>query len=431
MVMIVAMGLCAISVDVETAFLHGDLEEEIYMKCPDGMKNDEAYAYGKVEDKDCLKLSKSIYGLVQAARQWWKKFTSEMKQFGFKTNAIDPRLLYREDEAGICIIALYVDDSICAGHQAAIDKTIKEMKTVFNIKVQGNLDDYLGCDIKFNNDRSEIWIGQPSIVDGLEKRFGKMLPAKSYKTPSTPGWLAVRPSKHDKTLDEVNQKEFRGGVGMLLHLVKHSRPDIANATRELSKLMDAATEGQLKELRRLIKFVIDTKWKGLKVNPELKEDKMWTLKGYSDSDYCADKETRRSITGFIIYLLGVAISWKSKGQRGVTLSTTEAEYVALSEAVREIKFITQVLVSMNLPVEYPIMVHVDNVGAIFLANNKTTSDRTKHVDIRHHFVREYIEDGIVKIIFVMSSENDADDFTKNLPGEAYEKHSNKFVYKKS
>jgi hypothetical protein len=304
------------------------------------------------------------------------------------------------------------------------------MKSVFSIKVQGNLDDYLGCDIKFNEDRSEVWIGQPSIIDGMVKRFGNILPTKMYRSPSTPGWLSVRPKEHDNLLSEGDQKTFRGGVGMLLHLVKHSRPDIANATRELSKIMDGATEGQFKELKRLIKFVIDTKWKGLKVKPDKITEEVWTIRGFSDSDYCADKETRRSITGYVVYLLGVAISWKSKGQRGVTLSTTEAEYVAMSEVVREIKFIVQILESMSLPIDYPITVHVDNIGAIFLANNKTTSERTKHVDIRHHFVREYIEDGVVKVIFVKSSENDADLFTKNLPGEVYEKHSRKFMEEK-
>jgi hypothetical protein len=218
---------------------------------------------------------------------------------------------------------------------------------------------------------------------------------------------------------------------MLLHLVKHSRPDIANATRELSKVMDGATEGQWKELRRLLKFVIDTKWRGLQIKPRLNDDEVWRIQAFSDSDYCADKETRRSVTGFIVYLLGVPISWKSKGQRGVVLSSTEAEYVAVSETVREIKFVIQILESMMLQIDYPVIVRVDNVGAIFLANNKTTNERTKHVDIRHHFVREYIEDGIIKIVFVKSKDNDSDIFTKNLTGEGYERHVQKFTSEKS
>jgi ribosomal protein L24 len=200
---------------------------------------------------------------------------------------------------------------------------------------------------------------------------------------------------------------------MLLHLVKHSGPDFANATRELSKVMDGATEGQWKELRKLLKFVVDMKWKGLRIAPDVNQENTWAMKGFSDSNYCADKETHRNITGFIINLVGVPISGKSKGQQGVVLSATEAEYVAVSEATREIKFIIQVLDSLKLQVEYPITVHMDNVGAIFLANDRTTNKRTKHIDIRHHFVREFIEDVIVKIIFVKSKDNNADVFTKN------------------
>jgi intein-encoded DNA endonuclease-like protein len=123
----------------------------------------------------------------------------------------------------------------------------------------------------------------------------------------------------------------------------------------------------------------------------------------------------------------VPISWKSKGQRGVVLSSTEAEYVALSETVREIKFVLQVLESLMIKIDYPIIVRVNNVGAIFLANNKTTNERTKHVDIRHHFVREFIEDGIIKIVFVRSKENESDIFTKNLTGDGYERHVQKFT----
>jgi hypothetical protein len=137
------------------------------------------------------------------------------------------------------------------------------------------------------------------------------------------------------------------------------------------------------------------------------------------------------VTGYIVYFMGVPVAWRSRGQKSVVLSTTEAEYVSLSEVVKEIKFILQLLDSMEIYVEMPIQVKVDNVGAIFLANNKAVSDRTKHVDVRHHFVREYIEDGVVKIIFVKSEENDADIFTKNTTGIIHEKHSPKIVWDKS
>lgn len=155
---------------------------------------------------------------------------------------------------------------------------------------------------------------------------------------------------------------------------------------------------------------------------------MWVLKALSDSDFANDTDTRISVYGYIIYFAGVPVAWKSKGMRSVVLSTTEAEYVAVSEVVKEISFIIQMLRGMNIEVQVPVLVHIDNVGAIWLANNKTTSERTKHVDIRAHYVREFIVDETIGIVFVHSDDNDSDIFTKNLKCELYDKHSGKMVW---
>ena len=156
----------------------------------------------------------------------------------------------------------------------------------------------------------------------------------------------------------------------------------------------------------------------------------WQIVAFSDSDYAGDKETRISVAGFILYLMGVPISWHSKGEKSVTLSSSEAEYVALSEAAKEVKYVYQVLASMGIQVKLPIVVRVDNIGAIFMSNNVAVSQRTKHVDIRYHFVREFVFDGFLKVIFVKTDDNDADIFTKNVSGDLYQRHSKKMVIKK-
>jgi hypothetical protein len=218
---------------------------------------------------------------------------------------------------------------------------------------------------------------------------------------------------------------------MLLYLVKHSRPDIANAVRELSKALDGTSPAGFKELLRVLKYVIDTKDLALKMEPMKPEKDMeWNMVAYSDSDYAGDSETRVSVAGFILYLLGVPISWKSKGQRGVTLSSSEAEFVALSEAAKEIKFVFQILKSMGIPIKLPIIVRVDNIGAIFIGSNVAVSQRSKHIDIRYHFVREFVHDGFIQIIFVKTKDNDADIFTKNLSGDLHNRHAPKLVEKK-
>jgi hypothetical protein len=198
--------------------------------------------------------------------------------------------------------------------------------------------------------------------------------------------------------------------------------------RELSKCMDGANLAAYKEMLRVIKFVLDTKNYCWKLNPVF-ENEEWDLVSYSDSDWAGNPENRISVTGFIIYLLGAPICWRSKGQKGVTLSSSKAEYVAMSEAVKEICFIYFLLKGMEVNVKLPIVVRCDNVGAIFMAENSCSGIRTRHIDTRYHFIREHVEDGLIKIVFVKSIISDADMFTKNVGKEAYEKHVNRFLGK--
>ena len=151
------------------------------------------------------------------------------------------------------------------------------------------------------------------------------------------------------------------------------------------------------------------------------------MTAYCDSDYAGDKDGRKSVSGFVIYIQGCLISWKSRKQKSVTLSSSEAEYVAISEVCAEIMFLKQVVEFMGNKVALPIIVKVDNVGAIYLANNAVSGPRMKHVDIRYHFVQDLIEDGIIEISFVKSEENHSDIFTKNLGEELFKKHIANFM----
>jgi hypothetical protein len=164
---------------------------------------------------------------------------------------------------------------------------------------------------------------------------------------------------------------------MLLYLVKHSRPDIANAIRELTKCLGEATPAAHQEMLRVIKFVLDSPTLGLKLEPKVMDgDWLWDLVVYSDSDWAGDKDNRRSVSGFIMFLCGVPIIWRSKQQRSVALSSSEAEFVAASEAVKEVIFVLQVLESMAIKVVTPVVVRVDNMGAIYMTENASSSRRT-------------------------------------------------------
>ena len=157
------------------------------------------------------------------------------------------------------------------------------------------------------------------------------------------------------------------------------------------------------------------------------DDFEWSFKGYCDSDFAGDKEKRISVTGFCIYVCGCLVSWKSRGQKHVTLSSTEAEYVAVSEVCQEIMFIKSVLEFIRVKVKTLITVYCDNVGAIFLAYNAKTGGRTKHIDVKYHYVQEFVRDGVIQIIFVRSENNHSDVFTKNTAQKTYEIQSENFM----
>mgnify|MGYP006197636723 FL=1 len=277
-------------IDVETAFLYGYLEEEIFMKKPEGYSE---CGY-EIQDGECLVLKKSIYGLVQAARQWWKKFVSTLKEFDFVPSQADPCLLYRENKYGKCVIIMYVDDCLLIGSKEAIDVATKEISDAFKVKIEDQMEDYLGCEFKLNQEGTKGWLGQPHVVRTLEKKFGDLVKGmQGYNTPGTPSFNAIKPEEEDK-IDDAQQAIYRSGTGTLLYLVKHSRPDIANPVRELSKVMDGASVGQLKEMKRIVKYVLDTKNYGLKFEPDLQ--KAWELNAFCDRNFAIDKEKLSSDT---------------------------------------------------------------------------------------------------------------------------------------
>ena len=415
-------------IDVETAFLHGDLAEDIYMDAPEGLINNGAHV--RQENSLCCKLNQTIYGLIQSAREFFKRLSAKLKAIGFKQGYADPCLLTRNDDDGMIYIALYVDDCYCCGTKKAIESTIAGLKKQgFTLKIETDMTDYLSCNIVFNDDKTKATLRQPHLIKSMKAKFGELVKTMThYKTPGTPGQGIVRPDDKLPSVTPDEHRVYRSGVGTLLYLVKHSRPDIANVVRELSKVLDCPTQAAFNEMKRAIKFVLDTEDYGLRIEPKFGgTNQEWDIVAFSDSDWAGDKQTRISVSGFAIFLLGVPISWKSKAQRSVALSSSEAEIVALSEAAKEIKFIAQLLITMGVKVKLPIICRVDNIGAIFMAENVTTTSRAKHLDLRTRYVTEFIEDGFIKIIFVKTAENLSDWFTKNVSSQIYDDHKEKYI----
>jgi hypothetical protein len=205
--------------------------------------------------------------------------------------------------------------------------------------------------------------------------------------------------------------------------IESSRPDLANAVRELSEVMDGATVSHVKY--RVIKYVLNTKNRGIHVKPNQENGCI----AYVDSDYAGDRENRRSITGYLIYLFGVPIAWKSRLQGGITLSSSEAEYYVISEVAKEMKFVKMILDFLEIDTGELMKIYVENIGAIQLSNNAASGLRTKHIDTRVHYVRELTqgEQKILEIEFVTSEDNQSDTFTKNTSQEVFQRHTSKYM----
>ena len=397
-IFMIVFGLDALIFDVMTAFLNGDLEEEIYMDCPEGLEQ---------EDDECLLLLKTIYGLVQSSRQCHAKFSGILKKIGFQQCRSDPCLFYRKDETGICVVLTYVDDNLWVGNPLALRKVCKQVvEEGLEITIEKELTDYLSCEIKFDKDRTKAWIGQPHMVKKIETMFGEEVSKKQvYRTPGTPGLGLVKVQNEEEKVSPEKHSRYRTGVGMLLYLIKHSRPDMANAVRELSKVLDGPNKSAYKEMLRASKYVLDTKGRGLGIHPVMRDVLKWIRIVYLDSDWSRDKDDRKSVGGFLLFVNGVLVAWRSKKQKVASLSSSEAEFYALAEAVKEIPFFIQVLAFLGVPVETPVTVYVDNIGAIFLSKNPSSSSRSCHMSMRYFHVMDLQNDKVIIVKFIGSAEN--------------------------
>ena len=391
--------------DVETAFLEGILEphEYVYLKCPDGMK---------LQPDECLEVRKGLYGLVTSARIFWKRFSNHLTsdKVGFEQSLTDQCLFYKRGKFGMIVLLLYVDDSLCIGHRQDIDDTIQLIKIVFTITVEGGVNDFLGCSILRRGKDPICWLHQPHLIKKLREKFTQHIGKKKVKlTPGTPRKIIKRCKEDDPTiLNKEMQELYQSGVGSLLYLLKHSRPELSNPVRELSKAMGRANQDALMELYRVINWVLNTSEIAFYINSHWLRDILGKIIRYmggkSDSSWGSDPDDGRSVGGQTTYFMGVPVSCQSKTQSYVAVSSSEAEYVSVSELVKDIMY----------------------VKAIHIARNNTGGVGSRHVNYRYNFCRE-VHGTLIQLHFVRSEDNEADILTKNPTKAEHEKHATKFV----
>jgi len=252
------------------------------------------------------------------------------------------------------------------------------------------------------------------------------------RTPATPGSVLRKGGSKD-FICEKEQSTYRSGVGKLLHMMKWTRPEILNAIRELSRFMTGASKAHLKEMFRAMKYCVGTPNRGLLLKPTMKwngdPNFEFAINGRSDSDFAKDPERHRSVSGYSTFLCGAPVTMKSRMQGCVTLDVMSAELVSGTQCAQDMLFSMRVLESMSLKVKKPMILEIDNKGAVDLSKNWSVNGRTRHDSIRQSFLRELNEDGIISVKWILTEDNSSDLYTKNLSGPAFEKHASVYVGK--
>lgn len=386
--------------DVNNAFLHGDLHEDVYMKIPQG--------FGKRDDNRVCKLKKSLYGLKQASRNWYQNFTTSLQRLGFRQSRADHSLFLLKEKGTFIAALIYVDDVVITGNDLnKIQETKDFLHGEFSIKDLGPLKFFLGIEVT-RTTRGMVLSQRKYTLDILEDA----------------GMLGCRPSsfpmeqnlKLDKRDQEgrVDANQYRRLIGRLLYL-QATRPDIAYSVNVLSQFVCDPRESHLEAAHRVLRYLKATPGQGIL----LTKDGGTNLTAYCDSDWLGCPITRRSRTGYLLLLGGAPISWKSKKQSVVSRSSAEAEYRAMATTVSEILWMRWLLKELEMPCNGPTQLFCDNEAARNIANNPVFHERTKHVEMDCYFVRERVESKEIQTMQIHTTVQIADVFTKPLGSQEF------------
>ncbi|GJW34408.1 ribonuclease H-like domain-containing protein, partial [Tanacetum coccineum] len=337
--------------DINNAFLYGDLDETVYMDLPEG--------YYSSDDKRVCKLKKSLYGLKQAPRQWNAKLTQTLVECGFKQSKSDYSLFTKSEKGIFLALLVYVDDIIVT---------------------ENNID---------------------------ENEYG-LLACKPSTTPLEQN-LAIRnePTDIDKVLDNIT--EYQRLIGKLIYLT-HTRPDISYSVHCLSQFMHKPLKSHIKIALKVLRYLKSDPEKGIHIVRQPKA----SLEAFVDADWAKCLAIKKYVTGFCIKLNGSLISWKSKNQHTLTKSSAEAEYKAMASVTSEVTWILKILRDLEWDKVLPVNLYCDSQAAIKIIANPVFHERTKHLEIDLHFVREFFLSRVIKTQKISSAVQPADILTKAL-----------------
>lgn len=381
--------------DVKNAFLHGDLKEEVYIRLPNGMPTSSS--------NDVCKLKRSLYGLKQAPRVWFETFRSTLLGFSFTQSLHDSSLFLRRTSKGIVVLLVYVDDMIITGSdKEAISEIQNLLHSTFHMKDLGQLNYFLGLEV--HHQPQGIFLNQHKYILDLVRLAG----LTGTTSVDTPMEINVKYRRDEGELLE-NPTLYRKLVGKLIYLTI-TRPDISYAVHTVSKFMLSPRHLHLSAVRRIIRYLLGTPSRGLFFSA----GSSIQLQAYSDSDWAGCPDTRKSTTGWFMFLGDALVSWKCKKQDSVSKSSTEAEYRAMADASAEIIWLRGLLTELGFSQDQPTKLHADNTSAIQIVANPVYHERTKHIEVDCHFIRVAYDRHIITLPHISSSLQLADILTKSM-----------------
>jgi hypothetical protein len=390
--------------DADTAFLNRELKDRVYMEVPFGIED--------AQKHEC-QLNKAIYGLKQVASAWNKTIHRVFLGNGFKSCGADQCVYIKRSRNGFIYVCLYVDDMIIAAKTSEEIRDVKDaLKNAFKMKELGPAKFILGMEIDHNTTAGALMIKHPRYIDDVVERFGQAN-TKPVDNPCAAG-LKLSKSQSPGTKaerDAMRSKPYRSLIGCLLYITTCTRPDIAFVVTQLSRFLENPGQRHWNAAVRVLRYLKSTRQHGIIYQGGTGSV---TLKAYSDADWGTNLDDRRSVSGVMVMIGNAPVVFKSKFQRTVALSSAEAEYMALSLCVQEVLWTRAMLTDIGALQRNATTIWEDNQGAIALAQNAGYHARTKHVDIRHHFIRENVERGTVTVEYVDTKNQLADILTKAL-----------------
>jgi hypothetical protein len=396
--------------DVDTAFLIPPIEEEVYMRQPPG------YA----STPQVCKLNKCIYGLKQSNRQWNKTINGFLSRHGFVASRADPCIYIRKAEhGGRAYIGLYVDDLVLVTEDMeAMNKLKRDLKSEYSIKDLGEINYLLGFEIKRNRASRTLLLHQTGYIRTMLEEYN-MLSCNPVKTPMDPNVLldsSMCPQTEDDK-EKMKSVPYQAAVGSLLYAALGTRPDIATAVGVVSRFSSNPGPTHWTAVKRIFRYLRGTPNYGITLGGQDTE-----LNGYSDADWAGDVSTRKSTSGYVFFCGNSPISWRSRLQKTVALSTCEAEYQALSDSTKEAVWLRILMQDLNYPVKAPTLIKGDNQGSIALIHSNKHHDRIKHMAVRRLFVRDQVDAKEITVTYCNTKDMVADIMTKALPFPLFKTH---------